>query len=340
MLALIVSAPALAATDPAEPQKPAAAGKYPAFGLTDEQATLKNGQRVYTTYCVGCHGVTGDGNGPAARFLNPKPRNFQTAQFRFSSRPSGELPTDEDLLRTVTEGLHGTSMPAWDLLPEEDRRAVVTYLKTFAAETWASAVPAPVTTVADDPFYGLDRSEAVRRGQIAYHGMAQCYSCHPVYLPPAGLNEARAEYGQAPLAALRPDPRRSKETLNESGDVVMPPDFTWNKLKRGSDLRTLYHVVANGIGGAAMPTWKGVLSEEDLWGMAYYIQHLSEQRPTLVTEQDLERYEQRAADAEQQRLEYEAQARKAEEERQAVEAAAKAASEAVTAAPAAPQAGG
>lgn len=325
LLTAWTATPAPAAPQTADTEKPAAAGKYPAFGLTEERSTYKHGQRVYTTYCVGCHGVSGDGNGPAARFLDPKPRNFRTAQFRFSSRPSGELPTDEDLLRTVTEGLHGTSMPAWDLLPEEDRRAVVSYLKTFAADTWANAAPAPVTTIADDPFYGLDRSEAVRRGQIAYHGMAQCYSCHPVYLPPAGVNEARAAYGQKPLPSTRPDPRLPKETLNESGQVVLPPDFTWHKLKRGSELRTLYHVVANGIGGAAMPTWKGVLSEEDLWGMAYYIQDLSQRRPALVTEEDLERRRREIGEAESARAAYEAAfERQQEQARAAAEPAAQA----------------
>lgn len=332
-----VSAPA--ASEVVEKDKPAAAGKYPAFGLTDEQATYQHARRVYTTYCAGCHGVDGDGNGPAARFLDPKPRNFKTAQFRFSSRPSGELPTDEDLLRTVTEGLRGTSMSAWNLLPEEDRRAVVTYLKTFAADTWANAVPAPVTAIADDPFFGLDRSEAVRRGEIAYHGLAQCYSCHPVYLSPAGVNEARAAYAQPPLSSTRPDPRRSKQTQSESGQVILPPDFTWDKLKRGKDLRTLYQVVANGIGGAAMPTWKGVLSEEDLWGMAYYVQDLSRHRPTLVTDADLLRHRKQAEEAETARAAYEAEFERTQEAQARAAAESAAQAEAVVAEGSAVQSG-
>ncbi|MCG3175693.1 MAG: hypothetical protein MOGMAGMI_00626 [Candidatus Omnitrophica bacterium] len=311
----LMSVPATA-DEQARADKPAAAGKYPAFGLTEPQATLKHGAKVYETYCAGCHGPKGDGQGPAARFLDPKPRDFRTGQFRFSSRPSGELPTDEDLMRTIKEGLHGTSMPAWNLLPEQDRKAVIEHLKTFAPEVWSNAAPAAVTVVAEDPFYGLDRSEAIARGEKAYHGLAQCYSCHPVYVAPAALNEARASYGMPPLASVRPDPRRSKSTTNESGDALLPPDFTWNKLKRGEDLRELYLTVANGIGGAAMPTWKGILSEEDLWGMAYYIQDLASRRPKLVTENDLKDRSHMIEAAEAERLAYE----KAESERQKAEA--------------------
>ena len=33
---------------------------------------LKQGSAIYSKYCVQCHGVTGDGNGPAAVYIVPK----------------------------------------------------------------------------------------------------------------------------------------------------------------------------------------------------------------------------------------------------------------------------
>ncbi len=44
---------------------------YPA---TD--AALQRGHKIYQDFCAGCHGVVGDGNGPAKEFLNPPPLNF------------------------------------------------------------------------------------------------------------------------------------------------------------------------------------------------------------------------------------------------------------------------
>ena len=35
---------------------------------TESEAVLIQGREAYLTYCVGCHGVNGDGKGPAAEF--------------------------------------------------------------------------------------------------------------------------------------------------------------------------------------------------------------------------------------------------------------------------------
>ncbi len=284
-LALTSSMPVHAAES--EGDRPTAAGKYPAFGMTQDKAVLAQGKKVYTTYCIGCHGVEGDGQGPSAAFLDPKPRNFKRAEFRFSSRLSGDLPTDEDLFRTITEGLHGTSMPAWPLLPETDRRAVISYIKTFASETWKNASPSVPTAITEDPYYGQDKTEAIRRGETVYHGMAQCYSCHSGYISPEKINEARAAFGMGSQEGYREDLRLSRMITNEDGTTIRPPDFTWDKLKRGSDPNTLYHVIGNGLSGVAMPTWKGVFPEEDLWSLVYYVQSLETQRPQRVTDEDL-----------------------------------------------------
>jgi mono/diheme cytochrome c family protein len=37
-------------------------------------------------------------------------------------------------------------------------------------------------------------------------------------------------------------------------------------------------VVGAGVGGTAMPTWKGALREEDLWAVARYVEGVAAQR--------------------------------------------------------------
>jgi len=74
-----------------------------AFVAADD--VVKTGQGVYLRYCVGCHGEKGDGKGKAAPLLVVKPRDFTTGIFKFKSTPQGTLPTDEDLIRTITKGL-------------------------------------------------------------------------------------------------------------------------------------------------------------------------------------------------------------------------------------------
>jgi len=287
--------------------------KYPRFGLPEDEARFEQGRKVYNTYCMGCHGVKGDGQGPAAEFLNPKPRNFLDGEFRFSSRPSGDVPTDQDLFRTITEGLHGSSMPPWNLMPESDRWAVVAYLKTFAPNAWKFA-PGAETSIAEDPYLGQPSAAAIKRGETAYHGMAMCYSCHAAYVTPEKINEARGFYGMPPLKAFRENLGSAVPMQTSDGSVIVPPDFVWNKLKRGTDLQTLYHVIGNGISGTPMPTWKGILPEEDLWGIVYYVKDLAQKRPSLVSEAQISAYYEQVAQIEKDRVAYEEAMRIADRE--------------------------
>ena len=87
------------------------------------------GKNVYERRCLGCHGEKGDGNGPAATFMYiQRPRNFTQGEFKFRLT-KGPLPTDGDLLRTITRGVRGTAMPPWYQLPLTDRLAVIQYIK-------------------------------------------------------------------------------------------------------------------------------------------------------------------------------------------------------------------
>jgi len=62
---------------------------------------------LYRKHCVHCHGVTGDGRGPTARFLNPYPRDYRPAVYKFKSTYNPLRPTDEDLIRVLVNGVPG-----------------------------------------------------------------------------------------------------------------------------------------------------------------------------------------------------------------------------------------
>jgi mono/diheme cytochrome c family protein len=49
-------------------------------------------------------------------------------------------------------------------------------------------------------------------------------------------------------------------------------------VRPGSRLADLYRVVASGVGGTSMPTWKGALPEEDLWALVHYVDRLPARR--------------------------------------------------------------
>jgi mono/diheme cytochrome c family protein len=120
------------------------------FAPASEAGGLEHGKSVYARRCAGCHGDAGDGRGPAAVFLTTKPRVFKDGVFKFRSTPSGSLPTDADLYRTISMGVRGTAMPSWHELSETDRLFVIQYIKTFT-ERFASAMPAGAIAIPAEP---------------------------------------------------------------------------------------------------------------------------------------------------------------------------------------------
>ena len=84
---------------------------------------------LYRKHCVHCHGITGDGRGPTARFLNPYPRDYRPAVYKFKSTYNASKPTDEDLHRVLINGVPGTAMPSFALLPGSEVEALVEYVK-------------------------------------------------------------------------------------------------------------------------------------------------------------------------------------------------------------------
>jgi mono/diheme cytochrome c family protein len=240
--------------------------------------------------------------------MRPPPRNFGQGLFKFGGVAAGELPTDEALRRTVRRGLHGTPMLPWDV-PAADVEAVVQYVKTFSPR-WKQEAPGQPLEVSADPWKGRE-AEALERGKAVYHvagkGHAGCSGCHISYLPRPELEALTAQVTGRKVDLSKVDPytqvaRDSDYTVavDEKGEPaqmakVLPPDFLMHRLRTVWPLETkvegaeytperqredLYRVIAAGVGGAAMPTWKGAIPEENLWALAYYVQTLVNQRDT------------------------------------------------------------
>src|SRR5262245_47613371 len=89
------------------------------------------GKAVYERKCLLCHGDKGDGKGPAAERLDPRPRDFTSGVYKIRST-ANKVPTDQDMFNVISHGMPGTSMPAWSVLPERDRWNLVAYVKSFA----------------------------------------------------------------------------------------------------------------------------------------------------------------------------------------------------------------
>ena len=87
------------------------------------------GKSVYEANCMSCHGVNGEGDGPAGAALSPKPRNYAKDGFRYGS-------SIEEVKTTIREGIEETAMSSYaDLLTDEQITQVAEYVKWLAKQS-------------------------------------------------------------------------------------------------------------------------------------------------------------------------------------------------------------
>lgn len=115
--------------DPKQPPKPVTF-KDPKTGAPVQ---VEGGYALYRRHCLHCHGVTGDGEGPTAEFLWPRPRDFRPGKYKFTSTTT-EKPTRSDLRRTIRHGIPNTAMPPFDsLMTHPEIEQVIDYVVFLSA---------------------------------------------------------------------------------------------------------------------------------------------------------------------------------------------------------------
>jgi cytochrome c oxidase cbb3-type subunit I/II len=207
---------------------------------------VKLGKKIYQENCAACHGDKGDGKGPQADKLSTKPRNFITGIYKFHTTPSGSLPLDQDIFRTITRGVRGTSMLAQLQLSEQERWAVVRYLKAFS-ERFKEEKPGQAIAVPPAP---TANSKLVALGKAKYEE-AGCAQCH-------------GSDGQG----NGPSPKGLKD---DWGNPIAPSDLTLKPFKSGPDPEDLYRTISTGLNGTPMPSYADAFFPKDRWALVSYI---------------------------------------------------------------------
>jgi len=216
---------------------------------------IRLGEQIYRANCAACHGDRGDGKGPEANRLETKPRDFTTGVYKFRSTPSGSLPLDQDIFRTISRGVRGTSMLAQLHLSENERWAVTDYLKTFSQRFKFEKPVDPVPIPARPP----TSREIIALGNRMYTN-AGCNQCHGVQ-------------GKG-------DGRSATELKDESGNPIAPTNLTIKPFKSGPGPEDLYRTISTGLNGTPMPSYADVLAPEERWALVFHILSIAtQQRP-------------------------------------------------------------
>jgi mono/diheme cytochrome c family protein len=86
-----------------------------------KEANTPEIRQLYAQTCATCHGPNGEGDGPAGAALARTPANFRTIQ-----------PGKEAAIKSISEGIPGSGMPAWkSKLTDVQRQALADYVRTM-----------------------------------------------------------------------------------------------------------------------------------------------------------------------------------------------------------------
>jgi mono/diheme cytochrome c family protein len=227
-----------------------------------DDPALQAGKSVYLQHCAACHGVKGDGAGPASVWLFPRPRNFSAGMFKIKSTPGMALPTDEDLLTTVTRGMPGSSMPSFTYLSDSERRIVVQYVKYLTAYTDPAGnrvnrfeqarknndLAAPIPVPPEPPVTVQSLADGARM-----FSKLNCVLCH---------GETGA--GDGPNAP----------SLKDTQGLYLPPrDFNTGAFRGGHTGRDLFTRIAVGLAGTPMVAFDNkIMTDRERWSLVHFIQ--------------------------------------------------------------------
>ena len=205
---------------------------YPVFAQgKSAPAASEAGKALYLDKCAHCHGVEGAGDGSAAENLLPRPRDFTSGLYKIRSTESGNLPTDQDLFEVISNGMPGSSMPAWEgLLNEDERWSLVAQIKTYF-EDFKGASPRVIDLSGKVPY----SEESVAKGKEFYANLG-CVECHGVL--------GRGDGTSAP-------------DLTDHWEFSTWPanmEHSWN-YRGGSTAEDIFKRFIGGIAGSPMPAF-------------------------------------------------------------------------------------
>jgi mono/diheme cytochrome c family protein len=278
-----------------------------------DDATLETGSKLYRIHCVHCHGVPGDGRGPTAPWVNPHPRDFRQGLFKFQSvdqlkTGANAPPRREDLLRTLEFGLEGSAMPAFTLLTDNDREALVSYVIHLSlrgnaefeaikgAFEWDSKTRTLKVADADTPPETVATVIHARNLENWVKSQANAIVAPPqkhnqpdalaksvrrgqqlfIGKADADADKKMQDWAKAAncMSCHNDYGRQSLFRWDDWGTLVKPPNLTQGIYRGGRRPIDLYYRIHSGINGAGMARFGENLPPEAVWDLVNFVRSL------------------------------------------------------------------
>ncbi len=251
---------------------PASRSDQPSNATRDdaEDPIIARGRLVFGKQCVICHGETGDGAGKFAYLMNPRPRNLKVGKFKLSTTQN-QIPSDDDLLRTISRGMPGSAMPPWGHLPATDLKALVAYVRKINVD----AVRAELEAGVNDGTYKPE--------EIPVQLAERTTPGAPIVVPPEPKVDdlrwfnGRRVYLEACASCHGPDGHPLPEAVkfDDDGYPDPPRSFVNGIFKGGMEGPALFCRIMKGMRGTPMPASEGNYSIDEVWDLIHYVQSLA-----------------------------------------------------------------
>ena len=237
--------------------------------LTSEETPQR---KLYLLHCTVCHGKLGNGDGRAARFVFPKPRDFTTGKMRLV-RTENRVASDADIRSSIERGFPGTSMQAWKHLGDDALNQLVAEVIRLRKEGVrrrlkqslqdGDAFPDPATvekivqtlTVAgkawEPPAFGETNDASVARGRQLYVKQS-CHSCH----------------GKSGQGSWKMD------LVDDKGRPSWATDLRFDVFKGNTDPVAIARRIVLGMPGSSMPS-SAQLTEPQLVDLVRFCESLA-----------------------------------------------------------------
>lgn len=217
----------------------------------NQEPSLERGKKIYLKKCAFCHGDKGKGDGPSADYSLPMPRNLTKGHIKIRSTSFGKIPTDEDLFKTISRGMRGTTMPGWKHLSESDRQSLILFIKSLSKKFKKFKKrnkKHKIVKIPTPPVFSLEGKE---RGKKSF--MINCSGCHGVKGRGDGVTTTRI--------------------VDYSSNAIWPRNLSepWN-FRRGATREDIFLTLRTGLSTTAMPKFSPrIFKDKEIWDIVDFV---------------------------------------------------------------------
>ncbi len=222
---------------------------------------------LFSLHCAACHGVSGEGDGPANRHLYPPSRNLRSDPYRLVTTEN-RFPSPDDIRAVIRNGIPGTSMPAFADLSDAEVEQLIEETYQLRQAGFRDDL------MQDFEQLGQDLDEAAAQELVSRLGTAGQPLPSPPWpsIGPEQLAQGRTLFELAACDRCHGKDgsgQESMELFDHRGSPTMARDLAHDPMKGGDDRHALYARLRLGMPGTPHPA-NPTLSDEQLAFLVEY----------------------------------------------------------------------